>query len=336
MKHDRHLALLAFLIVCTVWGTTYLAIRIAVETLPPVLLTGIRYSIAGIVMLAILAAKGERIPRDRKTLGNIAIVGTLLIAGGNLALVWAEQYVPSGFAALLVAVGPFWATTLEALRKDGERISLRKAIGMVIGFSGVALLVTPRGAGHAFDAHFLAGVLVIQCGALAWQAGSVHGKHTLSSVSPLMSAAVQSLVGGILLDVAGLAIGDAARFHPSSRSIYALAYLTLFGSIIAYTAYTYALSKIPVTTMSLYAYVNPIVAVLLGWLVLHETLTATSLLAMTVILGGVAFAQKSPGMKTPSAKAAPVEVHRHAALRLAKLRTRRSLRRAGIEDGRVA
>jgi len=209
--------------------------------------------------------------------------------------VWAEQWVPSGFASLLVAVGPFWATSLEAMRRDGERISLRQAIGMAAGFGGVAMLVTPHGADGAFNSHFLAGVLVIQLGAIAWQGGSVHAKHALKDkVSPLLSAALQSLFGGIVLDVAGLGIGEAARFHPSTRSLLALVYLTVFGSLIGYSAYTYALSKIRVSTMSLYAYVNPVVAVLLGWLVLHERLTAVSVAAMAIILAGVAIVQTSP------------------------------------------
>lgn len=295
MKNDRLLPTLAFLTVCIVWGTTYLGIRVAVETMPPLLLTGIRYSIAGVVMLTLLLLRGERIPRDRRTLGNIALVGLLLIAGGNLALVWAEQWVPSGLASLLVATGPFWATSLEALRRDGERISARQALGMAIGFGGVAMLVTPRGADGAFNTHFLAGALVIQAGAIAWQGGSVHAKHALKDkVSPLLSAALQSLFGGVVLDVTGLAIGEAPRFHPSTRSLIALAYLTVFGSILAYSAYTYALSKIRVSTMSLYAYINPIVAVLLGWWILHERLTPAAIAAMVIILAGVAIVQTSP------------------------------------------
>ena len=294
MKNERSLATLAFLTVCILWGTTYLGIRVAVETIPPVLLTGTRYTIAGAVMLTILLLRGERIPRDRRTLGNIALVGLLLIAGGNLALVWAEQWVPSGLASLLVAVGPFWAVSLEAMRRDGERISLRQAVGMAMGFAGVAMLVTPGGAGGSFNSRFIAGALVIQAGAIAWQGGSVYAKHALKDkVSPLLSAALQSLFGGIVLDVAGLAIGEAPRFQPSTRSLIAFAYLTVFGSIIAYSAYTYALSKIRVSTMSLYAYINPIVAVLLGWLILNERLTVVSIAAMVTILGGVAIVQTS-------------------------------------------
>ena len=291
MKRERSLALAAFLTVCVVWGTTYLGIRVAVASIPPVLLTGIRYTVAGVVLLALMRIRGERVPRDPRTLANIAVVAVLLIGGGNLALVWAEQWVPSGLAALLVATAPFWATILEAMRRDGERITLRRLTGMIIGFAGVALLVTPGGANGAFGPHFLLGALIIQVGAIAWQGGSVHAKRTLSKVPPLMSAALQSLIGGVLLDLIGLGIGEAAHFHPTTRSLVALAYLTVFGSIIAYSAYTYALAHIPLTTLPLYAYANPVVAVILGWLILGERLTWVSIAAMAIILSGMALVQ---------------------------------------------
>lgn len=291
MKSNRALALAAFATVCIVWGTTYLGIRIAVESIPPVLLTGIRYTVAGVIMVALLRLRGMRVPRDPRTLGNIAIVAILLIGGGNLALVWAEQWVPSGLASLLVATAPFWAAILEALRRDGERLRLRPLVGMIVGFGGVALLVTPGGANGAFGPRFLLGALVIQIGAIAWQGGSVHAKHALRDVPPLMSAALQALIGGVLLDVVGLAIGEAGRFHPTPRAWMALAYLTVFGSIIAYSAYTYALAHISITKMPLYAYANPIVAVLLGWLILDERLTPLSIAAMAVILAGMALVQ---------------------------------------------
>jgi drug/metabolite transporter (DMT)-like permease len=295
MKNDRVLAFAAFLTVCIVWGTTYLGIRVAVESMPPVLLTGIRYTIAGIVLVAVLRIRGERIPRDPRTLANIAIVALLLIGVGNLALVWAEQWVPSGTAALMVATAPFWASILESIRPGGERMRMRRTIGMAIGFAGVALLVTPGGAGHVFDSRFVVGAIVIQIGAMAWQGGSIYGKHALKKVPPLMSAALQALIGGVVLDIIGLSIGEASRFHPTTRSLIALAYLTTFGSILAYSAYTYALSKIRITTMSLYSYVNPIVAVILGWLILNERLTWVSIAGMAIILGGMVLVQTGHG-----------------------------------------
>lgn len=297
---DRTLALAAFLTVCIVWGTTYLGIRVAVESMPPVWLTGIRYTVAGMVLVTLSLIRGERIPRDPRTLANIAVVGLLLVGVGNLSVVWAEQWVPSGTAALLVATAPFWAAILDAIRPGGERIQLRRSIGLAIGFAGVALLVTPGGAGHAFDSRFVVGAVVIQIGAIAWQGGSVFGKHTLQKVPPLMSAALQALIGGVVLAIIGFAIGEVPRFHPSTRSLIALAYLTIFGTIVAYSAYTYALSKIPVTTLSLFSYVNPIVAVILGWLILGERLTSISILGMAIILGGMVLMRRTHGSEKPA------------------------------------
>ena len=293
MSRDRALAYAAFAIVCTVWGTTYLAIRVAVETIPPMLLTAARFVTAGVLLFAVAWLRGDRPPRDRRTLVNAAIVGVLLIGIGNLAVVWAEQWVPSGLAALFVATAPFWVTLIETVRGTAEKIDKRRLTGMLIGFVGVALLVTPRGAGGSLDIHFVLGALAIQAGCIAWQSGTVHAKHALASVPPLMSSALQMLFGGIFVLITGVATGELPRFHVTPRTFAALAYLTLFGSVLTYTAYVYALKALRTTTMSLYAYINPVVAVILGWLILHERLTWVSVVAMSVILGGVAMVQSA-------------------------------------------
>lgn len=291
MKRERALAITAFTIVCVVWGTTYLAIRVAVETIPPLLLTSIRFVIAGIVMLGIARLRGERIPTRRSTLANLAFVGFLMVGIGNLAVVWAEQWVPSGLAALFVATAPFWMALMEMFRTGGERLDKRGAFGMFIGFVGVALLVTPKGAGGSYDMHFVLGALAIQFGSMAWQLGSVRGKYYLKDVPLLASASLQMLFGGIIVGIVGLLIGEPARLSFTPRTFWALAYLTIFGSIIAYSAYVYALAHMRTTQSSLYAYVNPVVAVILGRLILGEQLTWLSIVAMVVILGGVALVQ---------------------------------------------
>src|SRR5204863_9410848 len=169
VSRDRAVAYVSFAIVCTVWGTTYLAIRIAVETIPPMLLTAARFVTAGIILFAIAWLRGDRPPRDRRLLVNVAVVGVLMVGIGNLSVVWAEQWVPSGLAALFVATAPFWVTIIELVQGTGEQIGRRRAAGMLIGFVGVALLVTPRGAGGRFDMHFILGALAIQGGCVAWQ-----------------------------------------------------------------------------------------------------------------------------------------------------------------------
>ena len=293
MSRDRTLAYVAFAIVCTVWGTTYLAIRIGVETIPPMLLTAARFVTAGAVLFAVSSLRGDRLPRDRRTLVHAIVVGVLMVGVGNLSVVWAEQWVPSGLAALFVATAPFWVTLIEFVHRSGEKIERRQLIGMLIGFVGVALLVTPRGAGGSFDMHFLLGALVIQAGCLGWQGGTVYAKQKLGAVPPLMSSALQMLSGGIVVLIAGIAAGEVPRFHLTTRTFAALAYLTLFGSVVTYTAYVYALKSLRTTTMSLYAYINPVVAVILGWLILREQLTWVSFVAMFVILGGVALVQSA-------------------------------------------
>lgn len=311
MKNDKLLAYLAFAVVCIVWGTTYLAIRVAVETIPPLLLTGIRYFVAGLIMFAILKLRGEKLPRDPRVLRELALIGALMVGGGNLAVVWAEQYVPSGMAALLVATAPFWASILEAMRKNGERIGLHRGIGMLVGFLGVALLVTPSGSAGHYAPGFLAGAIVIQIGSLCWQYGMVRGKHYLHGVSLLPSATLQMLFGGTLVMIVGLLIGEGRRFVLTPRTFSGLAYLTIFGSVIAYSSFVYALAHMRATNLSLYAYVNPAVAVVLGWLILNERLTWVSIVAMVVILGGVAIVQTA--RDSERAAAAVVEGEKRAA-----------------------
>ena len=291
MKRDKAMAYAAFTIVCTVWGTTYLFIRIAVETIPPMLLTAARFVTAGVLLFVIARLRGDRAPSDRRTLVNIAVVGVLMVGIGNLSVVWAEQWVPSGLAALFVATAPFWVTLIELVHGSGERLTLRRGAGMLIGFLGVALLVTPRGAGGSLDIHFILGALAIQAGCVAWQTGTVRGKYALAAVPPLMSSALQMLAGGLVVLIAGVALGEVPRFHLTPRTFGALVYLTLFGSVLTYTAYVYALKSLRTTTMSLYAYINPVVAVILGWLVLDERLTWVSVAGMCVILAGVAMVQ---------------------------------------------
>lgn len=314
MKHEKAWAYAAFAVVCVVWGTTYLGIAIALETIPPLLLTGVRFTAAGLIMLAIAKLRGDVLPTDGRTLANLAFVGFLMVGVGNLAVVWAEQWVPSGLAALLVATAPFWMAIIEALRKNGERVDFRGGIGMLIGFVGVAMLVTPGGGMTGkWSAAFLLGALAIQIGGACWQYGSAHAKYQLKHVPLLSSAALQMLFGGVIVTVVGLAIGEAPRFVLTPRTFGALAYLTIFGSIVAYSAYVFALAHMRTTHTSLYAYVNPVVAVFLGWLILDEPLTWVSVVAMVIILAGVALVQTAGWRRKPLTAAAPDQAVKRAA-----------------------
>jgi len=303
LKNEKLLAYAAFGVVCLVWGTTYLAIRVAVTTIPPMMLTGTRYLVAGLILLAVLKLRGEKLPRDPRMLRELAIVGTLLVAGGNLSVIWAEQYVPSGMAALLVATAPFWAAILEAVRKNGEHIGMRRGTGMLVGFLGVVLLVAPGAITGNYSTKFLLGAFAIQVGSFCWQYGMVRGKHYVHGVTPMQSATLQMLFGGTLVMVVGLAIGEGQHYVLTPKTFAGLAYLTIFGSVIAYSAFIYALAHMKATNLSLYAYVNPAVAVVLGWLILDEKLTWVSIAAMAVILGGVAIVQTARGDKPATAPA---------------------------------
>jgi drug/metabolite transporter (DMT)-like permease len=306
MKHDKFWAYAAFATICVVWGTTYLFIAIALETVPPLLLTGSRFVIAGVIMLGIAKARGERIPVDLRTLANLALIGFLMVGVGNLAVVWAELWVPSGLAALLVATAPFWMAIIERFRRSGERVSLQSGIGMALGFVGVALLVSP-GISGKWSVNFLLGALAIQVGGICWQLGSAHGKYNLAHVPLMASAALQMLFGGTMVTIVGFAIGEASRFALTPRTFAALAYLTIFGSIIAYSAYVFALANLRTIVTSLYAYVNPVVAVFLGWLVLSEPLTGKAIMAMIVILAGIALVQTAGWKKKKPLSIVPEE-----------------------------
>lgn len=306
MKHEKALAWLAFAAVSLIWGTTYLAIRVAVETLPNMLFPAARFIIGGGLLLLICLVRGDRLPRRLSDYGNLAFIGFCTVGVGNVAVVWAERHVSSGFAALLVATAPFWMAALEALRPHGERLTPRKAFGMIIGFLGVGLLVAPELRLGDFNTMFFLGVIGLQIGSIVWNIGSIRSKYHPIDAKPLMSAALQMVLGAIIVGVIGFARGEASQFTFNTKTFLAFSYLTIFGSFIAYTSYIYALSKLPTTTVSLYSYINPAIAVVLGWAILDEPLGWNAILAMIVIFAGVAVVQ-TKGRKEKAKETVVVE-----------------------------
>ena len=294
---DRLGAYAAWAAVCFFWGTTYLAIRVGLETLTPFLFGGLRFVAAGAVLFLVMSRqRNVRRPSGREWL-DLSAVGLMLLGVGNGLVVWAEQWVSSGTAALLVATGPFWVAGLESLRRGGERVGRWAVVGMLVGFAGLALLLAPQLAGGAAaGGSFLLGVLALQVACFSWSAGSVYAKSRPSGVNPLMSAAVQMLVAGAALTVLGSAAGEWGRVRFSARSLSALAYLVVFGSIVAYGSFTYAMQKLPLSVVSTYAYINPVIAVLLGWAVLGEPLGWRVWAATAVILCGVALVKAAPAI----------------------------------------
>jgi len=287
-RRERIIAYCALAAVFFFWGTTYLAIRVGLETLPPTLLAGMRFMTAGTLLFVILRGwRRERLPHGREWLHQAAI-GLMLLGIGNGLVVWAEVWIPSGMAALLVATSPFWVVGFERLRSDGERVGARALIGMLIGFAGLVLLVAPDLFGATLGIRYLLGMVAIQIGCASWSGGSVYAKHHPGRVAPLLGAAIQMLCAGAALTLLGTLLGEWRGLHFSARSLGALVYLTLFGSIVAYGSYTYAVQKLPLSIVSTYSYVNPVIAVFLGWIVLSEPLGWRVLMAMLIILCGVA------------------------------------------------
>jgi drug/metabolite transporter (DMT)-like permease len=284
----------AWAAVCFFWGTTYLAIAVGLESFQPTLFAGLRFIVAGGVLFFVMSRqRGARLPIGREWF-DLGVVGLMLLGVGNGAVVWAEQWVPSGMAALLVATSPFWAAALERLQKDGERVGVRGLLGMAVGFGGLALLVGPQLFGAELNGKYVLGVVIIQVGSFFWQAGSVYSKLRPVGVSPLMSSAVQMIWAGLALTVLGTLLGEWSGMRFSARSAGALLYLIVFGSIVAYSAYMYAIQKLPLPLVSTYSYVNPLVALVLGWLILSEPLGWREGGAALVILLGVALVKTSP------------------------------------------
>lgn len=290
MSERRTIAYIAFLAICIIWGTTFLAIRIAIETIPTLYVTGLRFTSAGLILFAIAFARGERLPRDGAAWRHELWSGILMVSISNGALVWAEHYISSGLAALLAATIPLWLAVIDAVFIRAETLHAGRVAGLIVGFSGVALLVMP-GLRSPQRHDFLLGVFASQLGAIAWSLGTLRTKYRPSGVHGATGPAMQMLLGGAAVLVAAVAARPPHDVTFTVRSAAALAYLSLFGSVIAFTAYHVALQSIAPGRVALYAYVNPAVAVVAGALVLGEVVTWWMIVAMVVILAGVTLAR---------------------------------------------
>ncbi len=299
-------ALVAYLIVCVFWGSTYLAIRIGVGVLPPFLFAGLRFLVAGVLLAGVALAFGDHLPRRPADWGTLAIVGVLLLGGGNAFVVWAEQYTASGVASLFVVTVALWMAFFDAVipGSTGE-LNWRVMLGLVTGFVGTALLIgaSPRELLHAD----LRGPVALTCASASWSLGSVYAKRHPTESSPYIGAAVQMIVGGAVVALAGSLLGEWRVWHLSARGAAAIAYLVVFGSIVGYSAYVYALHHASPTVVGTYAYVNPVIAVFLGWLLLHEPITARTLVATSLILGAVVWIQFSARLVIRRTGGQPVE-----------------------------
>jgi len=283
----------AWVAVCVIWGTTYLAIRVALESIPPALIGGIRYTIAGFVLIAWLKARGQRLP-GRSSWPGLAIIGTLLIAIGNGFVIWAEQWVPSGISAVVVASAPFWMSGLDAMAPGGERLTTRTIAGLCVGFAGIILLVWPDLAAGGGGRQFLVAVIALELACLGWSAGSTYSKRYAAPQHAIGASAMQMLFGGLVMLAVATIAGEWTRLAFTPRSAGAELYLIVFGSLIGYSSYLYALDQLPVSTVSLYAYVNPVIAVVLGTLLLDEPFGWRVVGASAMVLVGIAIVRWRP------------------------------------------
>lgn len=275
----------AWLLVCLVWGTTYLAIRIALETVPPMLMAAIRWIVAGTLLIAFLRLRGVPLP-PRSSWPALALIGVLMTSFGNGAVVWAEQTIPSGLAALLVAAVPFWMVGVERFMPRPEPVRMQRIVGLLVGFTGILLLVWPeltRPAGTGI----LVGAAATQLACVGWAIGSSYSRRRHADENVIAAAAVQMLFGGGALLVVGLLVGEWPSLTFNARTFSAVAYLVFAGSIGAFSAYLYALKHLPVATVSTYAYVNPVIAVILGTLMLDEPFSSRIVVAGAIVLAGM-------------------------------------------------
>ncbi|HKT46029.1 MAG TPA: EamA family transporter [Candidatus Acidoferrales bacterium] len=304
-KRTAALLFVAFGVVYLIWGSTYLAMRIGIESFPPLLLPGSRHLLVGLVLYPLMRWKTG----ERPTLAQwrtAAITGTLLLFFGNGGVCYAEQTVPSGVAALLVATVSLWMVIVDWLRPGGARPAGRVFIGIVLGFLGLALLVGPAHLGGAGRINLVgAGVLVVA--SFAWACGSVFSKHGALPRSPMLGVAMQALAGGVVLWIAGFFSGEMHSLHfatISLRSWLALAYLVFFGSVVGFTSYLYMLKNTTAARVGTYALVNPVVALLLGWLFASEPISLRTLLAAAIILSSVLLVITAPA-KQPEGSLVP-------------------------------
>ncbi|MGI8401226.1 MAG: EamA family transporter [Gemmatimonadaceae bacterium] len=279
----------AFASIYIIWGSTYLAISYADRTIPPFIMAGARFLVSGALLYFWARYKGA--PAPTKThWRNATIAGGFLLLGGNGAVVWAEQYVPSGLTALLVSILPFWLVIIEWMRPPRKRPGVAILVGLVLGFVGIIVLVGPGNFGGSGDVRPI-GALVLILGSLSWAIGSFWSRDAELPESGLLTTGMEMLGGGVLLIIVGALSGEFSRFdvHQVSRaSAIGLAYLITFGSLLGFTSYIWLLDKVSPARLGTYAYVNPIVAVVLGWAIAGERLSIRTGVAAAIVICAVA------------------------------------------------
>ena len=290
---------------CFFWGTTYLGIRMALETFPPLILVSARYIVSGGITLAFAWARGMCIPRGRE-LAAACFSGLLVLGVGNGALTYAEMAIPSGIAGLILSLSPFWMVGAEALLPGGERLHAPTIGAMLVGLAGVGLLFTPDPGPHPFNRNLVYGFLILQVGMAGWCFGSIYQRRQAGKAHPVIAGGAQQLAAGLILAPFAIVLPHHA-IHWSARGVGAIWYLVIFGSLVGYSAYAYVMDRLPVAITSVYTYVNSIVAVALGWLFYREPFGLRETVSMAVIFASVALVKRysRPAAADSGAPSAP-------------------------------
>lgn len=278
-------AYIAWIAICIIWGTTYLFIRVGVETIPPMLFAGFRWLIAGIILITILRLSGKQLPK-KEDLIPITIIGIALLGFGNGLVVVSEQWIESGLVALLITTTPFWMIGTESFLPNRPKLNWMIITGLIVGSLGVGLIFGGN-LKYIFETKYLVGILCVLGAEIAWALGSVYSKYKKVSVHPLMSASIQMLIVGSLQIILGGALGEFSNLHFTQSGLMSLGYLIIMGSIFGYGSYIYAIDHLPLSLVSTYAYVNPVIALILGWIFLSEELNVFIIIASAIIILGV-------------------------------------------------
>jgi drug/metabolite transporter (DMT)-like permease len=286
----------AWIAVCIIWGTTYLAIRVGVEHIPPMLFAGIRWIVAGSIFVTLLKVLGKTFP-SRKDLLHISVMSITMLGIGNGLVVVGEQYINSGLAALLITTVPFWVVGIESFSSKGPKINAKIILGLIIGLLGISLIFGSDWQ-DLINTKYLLGVLCIFGAVVSWSFGTVYSKYKRVSVHPLVSASVQMLIAGFAQMILGILLGEFSSISFNTTGVAALVYLIFAGSIFGYGSYIYSIEHLPLSLVSTYAYINPVIAVFLGWLFLDEKLNFTIGIGALVIILGVVLVKQ--GVKTVS------------------------------------
>lgn len=294
-------AYLALAAVCIIWGTTYLTLRVGVTQFPPFLFSMIRFLFAGPILLAFMLTVGKASWPDKQTMINQAVTGFFMVTVGVSVVGWGEMYISSGVAAIICSVMPVWTILINLIVSKEERPNWLIGLGLIIGLCGIIIIFAEH-LKEFSDQYYRLGILMTFLANICWAFGSVWAKKKNQASDPFLNAGLQMLFGGLLLIPFSLAFDDYSRIQWNNEVIFSLVYMILIGSVAAYACYSYAIKKLPMTIVSLYAYINPIVAVVLGWLVLNEKLNVRIGLAIAITIVGIYIVNRGYQLKSASLK----------------------------------